>query len=258
MRVGVIRGDLPGPLMITDVESVSQYNPPTEPRGQERYIGRPDLYRVAALLLAMESTASAADVIAGSVPVGGPIDVSSATLKGLVGGSPTDAQVAALADALAPWFVETDAVIKSFQVGGLSLALKGSFNPDPSRLPKLANGPAIAVVEDDGKTPFAAPITEITGAVHDSPNPGDITVTGTNLGNPERMDTSLRVTASDNSKSLRLTQAVLVRTNTNGTQGSVSPTTVVIPASLLNELGVAGSKIMVQFTSLASSLFTVT
>jgi hypothetical protein len=50
MRVGVIRGDLPGPILLADLEPVSRYNPPTEPRGQERYISRPTQASVEAAL----------------------------------------------------------------------------------------------------------------------------------------------------------------------------------------------------------------
>jgi hypothetical protein len=50
MRIGVIRGDLPGPIHLQDLEVVSQYNPTTEPRGQERYIGRPTTVELEAVL----------------------------------------------------------------------------------------------------------------------------------------------------------------------------------------------------------------
>jgi hypothetical protein len=50
MRVGVIRGDLPSPVLLADLESVSQWNPTTEPRGQERYISRPTTEEIEAAL----------------------------------------------------------------------------------------------------------------------------------------------------------------------------------------------------------------
>ena len=43
MYVGVIRGDLPGPLFLADLEQTSQTNFPTEPFGQTQYISRPNL-----------------------------------------------------------------------------------------------------------------------------------------------------------------------------------------------------------------------
>jgi hypothetical protein len=41
MRVAVIRGDLPGPLFLADLEVISQYDPALEPPGQTYYISRP-------------------------------------------------------------------------------------------------------------------------------------------------------------------------------------------------------------------------
>src|SRR5215467_11599815 len=52
MRIGVIRGDMQGPISIMDLEAVSQHNPPTEPRGQERRFGRPTLEGVNSALSA--------------------------------------------------------------------------------------------------------------------------------------------------------------------------------------------------------------
>ena len=42
MRVGVIRGDLPSPLFLGDLEPVSKANFPIDPVGQTRYLSRPD------------------------------------------------------------------------------------------------------------------------------------------------------------------------------------------------------------------------
>jgi len=64
MRVGVIRGDLPGPVFLADLEPVSRYNPPTEPRGQERYISRPVTSVVEAAL--SNSTTGAGATLNGS------------------------------------------------------------------------------------------------------------------------------------------------------------------------------------------------
>jgi hypothetical protein len=369
MRVGVIRGDMPGPVAIMDLETISQYNPPTEPKGQERRIGRPDLtvvgnalavipagsqgtvnvsagatitnlnhtlrvktsaaasftvvtvanaaYASGALLVAAVNAAllaagvtatarldatgaflviqsntlgvgsylnidtvgngstfntpvgfaaggeittvpAAAAVITATLPVGGPLDVSTATLVATVGDGGTSAQVTALADSIAPHFVETDVAIKSFQVGMLSGFRSASYNPDTRHIPAIVNGAAISVVQDDGVTAFTAPLTVISGAVHNVPNAGDITITGTNLGNSEVESTTVRVTAADGSRSVKLFQHVIQGTLSGGTQGVVSPTSVVIPASLLSGLGVVGSKVQVQYTSLASNVFTAT
>jgi hypothetical protein len=372
MRIGVIRGDVPAPLTIMDVEPVSRYNPPTEPRGQERRIGRPDLTIVggalavipaglqgtvdisgganigagnhtlrakidplaaftvvtvanfvylsgAALVVAVNTAIATAGLnavvrldatgkylvlqsgitgvgsyievdgalstfnvpvgfnIAGDnftvptvvatitalFPVGGPLNVSAAKLLTTVGAGATIAQRTAVADTIAPRFIETDVVIKSFQVGMINGFRGATYNPDPSRWPPLPNGAAISVVQDDGITPFVAPLTVITGAVHNAPNGGDITVTGTNLGsagalNSEVEATVVRVTSADGARSVKLYQAIIESTLSGGTQGKVSATSIVIPASLLATLGVVGSKVRVQYTSLASNLFTVT
>lgn len=64
MRVGVIRGDLPGPIFLSDLEPVSQYNPPIEPKGQERYLSRPTVAEIEAVL--SNATSGAGAVIEGS------------------------------------------------------------------------------------------------------------------------------------------------------------------------------------------------
>ena len=371
MRVGVIRVDMPGPIALMDLETVSQFNPPTEPLGQERRFGRPDatlvgtavavipaglqgtvdlpagapitinngnhtlrarkaaldaftvvtvanaVYATAATLTAAVNTAitaaglaatarlddtghflilqsntlgvgsyieidtvgngstfnavagfgagggnftvpTVAATITALLPVGGPLDVSSATLDTTLGQGATDAQLTAVADTIAPHFVNTDVAIKSFQVGMLKGYRSASYNPDPFRIPALPNGAAVTVVQDDGTSLFVAALTVVTGAAHNVPNGGDITITGTNLGLAEVDATVVRVYSSDLSTFVKLYQKVIRTTLTGGTQGSVAPTSIVIPASLLNTLGVAGSKVQVQYTSLASNLFTVT
>ena len=52
MRVGVIRGDIPSPIFLADLESTSQTNFPTEPEGQTRYISRPTSVTVGAMMSA--------------------------------------------------------------------------------------------------------------------------------------------------------------------------------------------------------------
>ena len=42
MRVGVIRGDLPGPLFLADLEPTSQTNFPVDPAGQTQYAEYPN------------------------------------------------------------------------------------------------------------------------------------------------------------------------------------------------------------------------
>lgn len=362
--IGVIRGDMQGPIAVMDLEPVSQYNPPTEPRGQERRIGRPSVASVGAALnqvpagiagttdlsttpvtlttannvlsakvaasdaftdvtippgaygtsaalamavngalgasglaanaivssagpfLVVQSNAkgtgsyieigggtfngavglsggsfkmpAAGAVISATLPPGGPLDMSEATLLATIGSGGTADQRDALIGSIAPHFVETDAFIKSFQVGMISGYLSPDYNPDPSRVPALTPGAAITVVQDDGTSDFEAPMTEITAAAADSPNTGDITITGTNLGNPEYQATVVRVSSADGARSVQLQQKKIQLTFTAGTQGEVSATSIVIPASLLSDLGVADSTVRVQYTSLASNVFTVT
>jgi len=365
MRVGVIRGDLPGAVTIQDLETVSQFNPPTEPPGQERHIGRPDTTRVGAVLATLGAarqgsaavtlpltlngsnnvlrakTASAASFVAATIatgsyttmaalviavnaalttagiaatvsattagvlilksntlgvgsyiandsvangstfntpanfgagvtsftmpsaaatitallPVGGPLDVSAATLLTTLGADPNRSN---MADVIAPRFIETDVVIKSFQKGNIAGYRSASYTPDPNRLPALALGAAITVVQDDGVSAFTAALPTVSGAVHNSPNTGDITISGSGLANAEDDQTVVRVTSANGATSVKLFQKVIRTTVSGGTTGAVTATSIVIPASLLAGLGVTGSKVQVQYTSLASALFTAT
>jgi hypothetical protein len=201
---------------------------------------------------------SATTLITAFLPVGGPLDVRLATLETNIGPMVTAAMGKIIANAIAPQFVETDVAIKSFEVGMMKGYLSASYTPDPSRKPALPTGAAITVVQDDGNTLFTAPVPNISGAAHNSPNGGDITITGTGLANAEDDLTSVHVTSADGSKFVHLVQKIIRTTVSGGTTGSVSATSIVIPASLLAGLGVAGSKVQVQYTSLASNAFTVT
>jgi hypothetical protein len=354
-----------GPIAIMDLETVSQYNPPTEPLGQERRIGRPDVAIVnaalngvpagisgsidlsvtpppaitssnntlsakiasadsfstvtippgtygtaAALAVAVNAGIAASGLAANAIvnslgpklvlqsntkgagsyiqiqagtfnavvgfaastftmptaqtivtallPPGGPLNMTPATILTQTGSGGTSAQRDALLGTIAPHFVETDAFIKSFQVGMISGYRSATYNPDPSRLPALTPGAAISVVQEDGTTAFAAPLTAITAAVHDSPSTGDLTITGTNLGNAEWQQTVVKVSSADGSRSVKIYQKTIQSTLSAGTQGVVSATSIVIPASLLAGLGIVGSKVRVQYTSMVSNLFTAT
>ncbi len=398
MYVGVIRGDMPGPIFIADVEPLSQTNFPTEPFGQTAYVARPSatqltdflggldanydnptyqgsggvpagvessaavtfpvtisggndtlqiknvstaglttvtvasgIYNTMALLIAALNVALAPtglatavqdatntlvviqssivgvgsyiDVGGGTIlatlnlsapvpaasftmpaataiitalnPVGGPLNVSPALVLSTLGASPA---VQGAVGIIAPHFTETLPVIQSFQVGVMSKFLESTYNPDPTLLPPLANGPAISCVDDDGVTPYVAPLPAITAAVHSVPHPGDITITGTDLGSVEFFaSTTVIVTGVSPGPGLKapvitLNQKQITSTFTGGTQGVVSATSIVIPASLLTyappgnpfppvpagsspALGVAGSTVEVQFTSLANGNF---
>lgn len=348
MRVGVIRGDLPGPVFLSAMESVSQYNPSTEPRGQEVYVSRPTTAEVegvlanattgagaiiqgsdiagsfpltlsgannvlrvrtsatasftvctiatgvystfAALLVAVNnalqgtgivaiqgggsgsrvglegahgvnsyvevdttgngSTAdtplgltagartmpSAATFITATLPVGGPLNVSTATINA-VGASTNSNALAlvpaargtqtALANAIAPQFTETDVAIDSFLVGQIAELLNANFNPDSRRQPALTPGAAITVVQDDGVSLFSAVTTlpVVSSATLNSPSSGDITIAGTGLGSSERLETVVKVSGVVN----KVLQEKIIAVN----GGSVSATSIVLKAVLI-------------------------
>jgi hypothetical protein len=80
MRIGVIRGDLPGPLYITDLEVVSQQDPAIEPKGQEGYYGRPNPTRIEAAL-ASPSTGAGASVVGTAITFPLTINAGNQTLR---------------------------------------------------------------------------------------------------------------------------------------------------------------------------------
>lgn len=229
MRVAVIRGDLSKALFIADVEPKSQSGASAEPpRGNARYVGRPNATNIQNYLNAQGLAASAATLITATVPVGGPVDVSSATITGVAGlGGATVAQVAALQELLAPQFVETDAVKKSFLFGNLSGFRSASFNPDPRREPALVNGPAIALVQDDGVTPFTVSAPVLTTADKDTPLAGALRLTGTSLAPYGLYSFTVILTGTGARK---LTQAAIVA---GGGSINAGGTQIDIPASLV-------------------------
>lgn len=375
MRVGVIRGDLPGSVTVQDLETISQFNPPTEPYGQERHIGRPDpvaltaylagppgvpagiesvgavtfpvtivlatndvlliktasaaLYTTATVaagvyttmttfvaavnaalvaagvnatatndstgtLLVLQSKTpgvgsyisvdtvahgstfngatagnlgaggqtftmpTAVTIITALLPVGGPINVSAANILATLGASPA---AAATADLIAPKFIETLVAVQSFQKGMLHGYLSPLYTPDPNRLPAFTLGPAISVVQDDGITAFTAPLPIITGAAHNTPNPGDLTITGVAMASTESLDpahqTVIHITNPTTGAFVKVFQKVIQATLTGGTQGVVTPTSIVIPASLIGGTtgfgSVVGNLVSLQYTSLANT-----
>lgn len=177
---------------------------------------------------------SAATFITALLPVGGPLNVATATINAV--GATTNANAlslvptsrgtqAALANAIAPQFTETSVVLDSFLVGQLSELRSANFNPDPRRIPAISNGAAIAVVQDDGSTTFTATLPTVSSATLNSPSSGDITIAGTGLGNSEKLETVVKVSGVVNKV---LQQKVITA---NG--GSVSGTSIVIKGVLI-------------------------
>jgi hypothetical protein len=370
---------MPGPILIKDVEPVSQYNPPTEPRGQEVYISRPTVAELegvlasstvgagatlnggdisatfplaitaanddlelrlsaaptafttvlipiavyanlASLVAAVNSVVSgigvlartnvagngialesltrgvnsylendsiaggsvangpllladgvvrtippATDYIAALNPVLGALDVSTATINAIGVGTATTAlalipaargTTAAVADAVAPQFQETPIAIESFQVGVLADFLNAAFTPDSRRIPPLALGPAITVVEDDGVTPFVAPVPSITTATFNSPGAGDVTIAGFSLGsagapNSETNETTVKVdgTGTPRGGPRVLRQELIIEAG-----GVVSATSIVIPAAMIPGSALATTNVQVKYRSQATAV----
>lgn len=365
MRIGVIRGDLPGPIFIGDLEPTTQTNFPVEPAGQTRYIARPDptalenvlslmpssigstsditfpltidnsnhtlrlrvaasgsytvvtianaayadiTALVAAVNTALASAGIAAEAVASSEdpayrialrntdsfgpgaaigidsvgngstantplalgsgarsvtfpsastlilvlsPIGGPLDVSLATVLANAGVGLSTLEVNAIADMIAPQFVETNVALESFKTGNIAGLLSANFNPDPTRRPPISPGAAVTVVEDDGFTVFTVGLPDITSAAIDTPNTGDVTITGTDMGNSEQELVTVKFTGAI-SKSLP--QKIITTTNTGGTQGVVSATEIVIPASLIPGVTSTTTSVQVKFDSYASNI----
>jgi hypothetical protein len=199
---------------------------------------------------------TAAATISGTLPVGGPLDVRTATLTTLLGGGTTTAERTAVADMIAPQFIETDVVVKSFQLGVLADLRSSLYNPDPNRLPAISNGAAITVVQDDGNTAFTAALTVISNAQLGVPGAGQVTITGTNLGNAERtLSTTVKFLDASNVPGQML-PVLLHQKSIVAAGGSVNPTSIVIPAALVPTWAVATTtKVQVQYTSLASAQF---
>lgn len=359
MRIGVIRGDLSGPIHIRDLETVSQFNPTTEPRGQELYLSRPTTAEVEAALansvtgagaviegsdiagsfpitingtnddlkvrtsaaaafttvlvaqtsyanigalvtavnvalagtgitarqgtgsgtrLALESNtkgvtsyleidtsgngsvfntpagftagartmATAAAIITATNPVGGALNVATATINAVGTGTNTNAlglipssrgTVTAVADAIAPRITETSQAVDSWISGMIYQYRSASYNPDPRR--GLANGAAIAIVQDDGSTAFSAGVPALTTADLDTPTAGAMTLTGTNMGSYDKKDTIVKVVGPNINK--RLEQKTIENAG-----GTVSATSIVIPAALLTGATLTTTSVRVQ------------
>lgn len=358
MRIGVIRGDIPGPIFVADLEPTSQVNVPTEPAGQTRYISYPTATTVgpfiqtlpaslastgnisfpvtidftnnylkltgleatipsgtyanilalvaavnqvlaglgyvaevfSATKLVLKTTAtgegttfsydstvggstfntpaaldaagathtvpSAGAFILGTLPVGGPLDVRATTIRTILGAGLTNAQVAAAADLIAPKFVESNTVLDSFLSGDIKQLLSASFNPDPTRIPALASGPAITVVQDDGITLFTYDAPTLTNGQVNVPVAGAVTLTGLNLASPGSPNAELeetKVAFYVDGQTKTVTQHAIVAAG-----GTVTTTSIIVPASVVPAGAlVAGTKSQVQYKTFVSNKFTL-
>jgi len=206
--------------------------------------------------------AATAFLTAAGIP-GGPVDVSQATLEAV--GATTnsralepfydasDARATVVADAIAPVFAETDVAVESFLVGMISEYHNASYNPD-TRNPASVTSAAVDVVEDDGSTAFetANTLPTVTSATLDSPSAGDVTIAGTGLGK-ETGDATNRL----RSTTVRFTGDVTVtlyQERIEGAGGSVSDTTIVIPASLIPGAATTTTSVQVQFRQRVSAV----
>lgn len=174
-RIGVIRTDV-DKVHLTDLEPVSQWAPSVEPLGQERAVARPVpdvscnsgqcietiLAADSNSLTAAQITATAPLIIARALPAGGPVDVTDTNLNfdysGVdaaafdFNGSNMDAGTAtALADELAPSFVETGVFCLSFDHGVIAGYLDSNYEVGGT------TGSAVGVIDDDGSTTFTLP-----------------------------------------------------------------------------------------------------
>lgn len=210
---------------------------------------------------AVRTMPSAATYITALNPVGGALDVSTATMNA-VGATtnsnalsliPTAAGVhAALAEAIAPQFIETPVVEDSMRSGMLSSLLSANFNPDPRRKPALVDGAAIAVVQDDGSTAYTVGLPIVTSATLDAPGAGDVTIAGTDLAGPgdptaERKETTVKVMGTGGP--LVYSQELI---EANG--GTVTATSIVIPAVLNTGWAVTTTSVQVKMRSYASAV----
>ncbi len=104
------------------------------------------------------SGASVSTVKAAVYPTASTVDVSSGTITGLstfasLQSAAQTALVTAVQDLVAPSLVETGPVLLSFAYGQLSKLRSSSFRPGGARV-GLPAGVAVAIVENDGSTPF--------------------------------------------------------------------------------------------------------
>ena len=238
MYLVVIRSDLKNPLFISDVESTSQNNPTTEsPKGQTRYVSRPNAATIQKYLDAQGLVAVAATLITATVPgyAGGlsvpVVDLSDSAIKAVSGlGSATAAQVVAIRNMLGYHFVETDSVKKSFLAGSIHGYLSSSFCPDSRgtfNTPPATPGQAIKVVQDLAPGSFSTSLfTVSTPTITSLVLSGTLTINGSGglLGYGLYTPSVIIVGLGGR----RITSAQILAAG-----GTITDTQIVVPASLI-------------------------
>lgn len=201
---------------------------------------------------------SAATFITATNPVNGTLNVSTATINAV--GSATNSNaltlipsgrgtVTAIAEAIAPRIIETAVAIDSWLVGEISEYRSASYNPDSRR--GLPNGAAISIVQDDGSTPFTAGLPVLSVADLNTPSTGILTITGTGLGSFDNKETIVRVVGPNINK--QIAQRAI-----EAAGGSVSATSIVIPASLIPGATLTTTTARVQVRQRASAAVAMT
>lgn len=191
-------------------------------------------------------------------PVSGTADVSNTAINAV--GATTNANAlsliptsrgtqTAIAEAIAPRIYESTEAIDSFLVGAIAEYRNAAFNPDPRR--GLPNGAAISVLADDGVTAFSAGLPVLTTADLNTPSTGILTITGTGLGSFESKDTKVRVVGPNINKTL-YQQAI------EAAGGTVTATSIVIPAALIPGATLTTTTARVQVRQRASAAVAMT
>lgn len=163
MRVGVVRNDMGQGLHLDDLLSRNQYPYASQVAGQSRVIRKPtdaelgsivESYPIAGVTAALVTALKTA-----VYPTSVTINVSQATIIGAdaafgaLSGPNQAAFAADIAEAVAPYLVETGDAVLSFAAGKMAAMKSATFQPGGARA-GLPAGIAIAAVEDDGSTPF--------------------------------------------------------------------------------------------------------
>lgn len=207
-------------------------------------------------------TMPAASVFQTDIGLPGAIDVSQATIEAVGATTNTNALEphfdggltrggVGIQDLVAPAFAETGVANDSFLVGMIAGYADAAFNPD-SRNPAVSAGAAVAVLEDDGSTDYATANTvpTITAATLDSPSTGDVTIDGTGLGTESGGGTLNNgvIVKFTGAISVRLAQETIIQAG-----GSVLPTEIIVPASLIAGATTTTTSVQVQVRQLPLS-----